>query len=172
MTVIVGGDPNQAQTAQNSWTICQKREMAESLRSKLLDPNGQQALAAETQVHKAARKKMKAQSQADKVARRALREERRRAREAEHRRRRLHVKLHSRSVGRRRHAGMVRPVHALPCRQVSHSRGGAAPSHSSPGLDSLGISSMRTCMQMAIMIFGRAPGRRGRCYLARTWSSD
>ncbi|KAL9133160.1 MAG: hypothetical protein Q9175_005661 [Cornicularia normoerica] len=83
VTVIVGGDLNQAQTAQNRWTIFQKREMAESLRSKLLDSNGQQALAAETQAHKAARKKMKAQPQADKVARRALREERERAREDE-----------------------------------------------------------------------------------------
>lgn len=57
------------------WTIEKKREVAEGLRLKLLDPNGSEVFAAERTAQRAARKEVKEMEEAKKVVCMAEREE-------------------------------------------------------------------------------------------------
>lgn len=74
VTVVVGDDIGGPYPKRDRWTITKKREVAEGLRNKLLDPNGYEILAAEMKAEEAKRKKEREEEQARKAARRALHE--------------------------------------------------------------------------------------------------
>lgn len=56
VTSIIGDDIKSSGTLRYRWTIAEKREVAEGLRNRLLDPDGQEVLAAEMQAEKDKRK--------------------------------------------------------------------------------------------------------------------
>lgn len=73
VTVIIDEDIRGLLCQPSRWPMTQKREEAESLRKKLLNPNGHEVLAVEMKAKEAERKQEKEEKQAAKAARRALR---------------------------------------------------------------------------------------------------
>lgn len=53
VTAVIGDDFRDPYSQRLRWTMDEKREVAENLRGKLLDPNGRQVFAAELQAKEA-----------------------------------------------------------------------------------------------------------------------